>query len=294
MSLRMQKLILPLVPPAVAALATRLMPISALEAYRKRTNDVAVVSYPCSGRTWLRLMLGAAIHSIDGAAKGNPREAYELHHAAYRNPKVPRIYFTHDGEPYYQAPHKLRIDRREYAGRRIVLLARDPRDTLVSWYHELVRRGFGTSGKKAFDGSLEEFVACEWGSIETIIAFNNMWMAHADLGRSFTLIRYEDLKADTFAALRGLCDAIGLGDVTDACLRDAVAFGDFDNMRRMETDNDLNWSAFRPADRDDPESYKTRKGQVGGYREELPAAAVKKLDALVRETSDPRLGYSSS
>jgi hypothetical protein len=49
---------------------------------------------------------------------------------------------------------------------------------------------------------------------------------------------------------------------------------------------------LRPADRNDEESFKTRKGVVGGYTSYFTADDVAWIDARIRERLDPAMGYA--
>jgi len=48
-----------------------------------------------------------------------------------------------------------------------------------------------------------------------------------------------------------------------------------------------------PGDRGNPDSYKVRRGKVGGYRDYFDDAEIARIDALVTETLDPVYGYGS-
>jgi hypothetical protein len=50
--------------------------------------------------------------------------------------------------------------------------------------------------------------------------------------------------------------------------------------------------AFQPADPDDPETFKVRKGKVGGYVDYLGEAEIEFLGRKIREELDPEFGYS--
>jgi hypothetical protein len=70
----------------------------------------------------------------------------------------------------------------------------------------------------------------------------------------------------------------------------ALDFSQFENMKKMEAAGAFDSKILRPGDVRDPESFKVRRGKVGGYREYLSvedqayaAAALTKLD--------PRFGY---
>jgi hypothetical protein len=69
-------------------------------------------------------------------------------------------------------------------------------------------------------------------------------------------------------------------------LEGAVEFSRFDNMRKIEAKG----FARPELDRRDPgdaESYKARKGKVGGYREYLSAGDVDYLNARIQERLSP-------
>ena len=46
-----------------------------------------------------------------------------------------------------------------------------------------------------------------------------------------------------------------------------------------------------PRDKDNPDSYKVRKGKVGGYRDYFTDEEVAAIDARLAETLDPLFGY---
>src|ERR1044072_8130331 len=88
-------------------------------------NDVWIVSYPKSGNTWTRFLIGNLVASPEVVDWSN----IERH--------VPDIYFNSDPQlgklprPRYFKSHE--AYRPEY--RRVVFIVRDPRDVAVSYYH---------------------------------------------------------------------------------------------------------------------------------------------------------------
>jgi hypothetical protein len=88
-----------------------------------------------------------------------------------------------------------------------------------------------------------------------------------------------------------------------AALSRAVAISSFENMRLLEAGTkdaqgtelvaDLNTEALRPKDASDPDSYKVRRGKVGGFADYLAAADIEYLDSVVAKL-DPRYGYGGS
>jgi hypothetical protein len=71
----------------------------------------------------------------------------------------------------------------------------------------------------------------------------------------------------------------------------ALEFSNFDHMKKLETAGTFESKILRAGDARDPESFKVRRGEVGGYREYLDAhdrvyatEATRKLDG--------RFGYT--
>ena len=130
----------------------------------------------------------------------------------------------------------------------------------------------------------------------------NRWLAEWDRPGQLHLLRYEDARADpaaTFAAaLRFLRpDA----EPDPAAVGRAVAIASFDNMRRLEAGDrhapgaelvaDLQEEALRPCDAADPDSYKVRRGKVGGYVDYLAGPDIAFLNRELTRL-DPRYGYT--
>jgi alcohol sulfotransferase len=80
--------------------------------------------------------------------------------------------------------------------------------------------------------------------------------------------------------------------VTAAEVQEAVEFAALDNMKKMEQDTFFKGSGARvkPGDKDNPDSYKTRKAKVGGYRDYFTDAQCEQLEQLVA-LLDPMFGY---
>jgi aryl sulfotransferase len=100
------------------------------------------------------------------------------------------------------------------------------------------------------------------------------------------LIRYEDLQADTAAAL-GAALAFAGRPTTDEDVRRAVAYADFAELRRQELDKGFSETPRRPG------GLFFRRGEVGSWREELTAEQVARIEAA-HGPMMRRLGYELS
>jgi hypothetical protein len=236
------------------------------KAWRERRElapaKVAIVSFPKSGRTWLRMLIGRALCARYGLPEAQVLETFALTRAAGLPPTV----FSHDGTSNTEGRPLSRLDRTKaaYRGKKVLLLCRDPRDTLISCYFEATKR------KRVYDGTLSEFLRDPRYGIEKIVAFYETWSDARGVPEALLVVSYEELHADPGKVLRETLAFLGAGDVPETVLRDAVEYGRFDNMRRIEQAGGLGeGSRLRAADAADASSYKTRQGKVGGWAETL-------------------------
>lgn len=247
----------------------------------ERRADVLLVSYPKCGRTWLTMLLGralalhAGIDEVDYLANDLPGGGSK---------GVPRIRISHDENPHWKTPRGLSRSKRRYREKKIILLVRDPRDVVVSMYFERSRR------ERAYSGTMHEFLYERKGSLETIIAYYNVWARERAQPKGFCMVRYEDLKADPAKELRRIMDFVGLAPA-EAHVQDAVEFASFENMRAMEAGDVLGSGRLRARDPNDKESFKTRKAKVGGFVDYLGPDEIAWMERKIRETLDPVYGY---
>lgn len=247
--------------------------------------DAFLVSFPKCGRTWLKLMLGRALITHFGLEGVGPLNLARISRLAGQ---VPRMRAIHDDFPQWKASGQLTRSREHFQGKRVVLLVRDIRDVVVSNYFQKTRRN------KGFRGDLPSFLRHPIGSVDTLIAYYNIWAENRHVPAGFLLVRYEDLHRDAPGELRRVLAFLGVRDVPDAVIDDAVRYASFDNMRRMEREGAFASGALRPADRKDPESYKTRRGRVGGYVDYLSPEEIAYLDQRISNELSPFYGYQVS
>jgi hypothetical protein len=212
-----------------------------LDRRRRKTRDVAVISYQKSGRTWLRFM---------------------LEHTGVR------IMYDHAG-----AKNRLALPFEDIAQRvwdwddwRVVFLFRDPRDTVVSSYFEATKR---LKESERYHGTISEFVRDPRYGLEKIARFNLHWLASLERLKAAISVSYEDLQQSTEAEFSRVLRFVTGRAPADAVHR-AVAAGRFDNMRKIEValGSKMNeGNKLGGGTPGDQESLKTRRGQVGGWRD---------------------------
>src|SRR5690349_13771395 len=96
-----------------------------------RHADVVIISFPKSGRTFVRAMLSRLFERRFGI---DERRLLEFPMLLTAGSDVPRLLFTHAGDAMRTAD-EIRLHPKEYEHCRVVLLARHPGDVAVSRYH---------------------------------------------------------------------------------------------------------------------------------------------------------------
>jgi len=260
--------------------------------------DVYLLSYPKCGRTWATLQIGRALQQHYGLDVPNLAKLSDF---GERIPEVPLIRLTHDDQPHRKRPDELSTTRDGLAGKRVILISRDPRDVLVSYYHHKSKRErdrqFWFFQKKRrethtpFRGTLSEFLDVEIGGFDTILRYYNIWERLRGVPKEFMLLRYEDMRAEPVRELRRVVDFLGLSAIPDAVLQEAVAYASFDNMHRIESGAEVQSFKLKPGDVSDKNSYKVRRGKVGGHRDELTPEQIARLDAKMAASFTAFYGY---
>ena len=172
-----------------------------------------------------------------------------------------------------------------------VVLVRDPRDAMYSKYRFL--RDFGNWIPARDDieeqGSFAEFLDGRGAGpeplpIEGWTGFYRAWADGADRFERFQVIRFEDLKADTFGTVLRLLDLFGV-DIPKEEVADAVERSSFEAMRKHE-------DTHSAATDDAVNARIMRRGKVGEWQEWFgdPDLARRFQNADLVETA-ARYGY---
>lgn len=269
------------------------------------STEVVIISFPKCGRTWLRLMLGRVIQLHLDLQEVRHRHAkyhdglpdlvnapvLDLHQLTTRCSSIPNITLSHDDGPFWKKPDELVESKTQYKNKKVILLVRDPRDVVVSSYFEKIKRVHVYSDKEPYEGTLSDYLHEPVGSFDTILRFYNIWAEKCHTPRDFLLIRYEDMHVNPRNELRRVLDFIGLHTVNNEQVFEATRFASFENMRKMEEMDALNSFRLRPGDKNDEESYKTRKGKVGGFFDYLTQDEIEYLNRRMSELLTDFYGY---
>jgi Sulfotransferase domain len=215
--------------------------------------DRQFVSFPKSGRSWLRFAL-------------------------YRLKLADKIIFHHDGFEYNDGmmpPFDFNFDRRleryDDEEKMIVYLHRDPRDVMVSLFHQITER-FVDLFK--FNGTISEFIRDPYFGAFNLQEFHSQWMKLCREGRALA-ISYEDCHSDFVKTLEAVLSHYHF-EVEKDLIVNITKEANFENMKNIEgSDNfEAPWLRFRNG------APKVRKGKIGGFFEELSKFDIDYLNGI--------------
>jgi len=278
-------------------------------AFHVLPDDIFLVSYPKSGNTWTRFLLGNLTSPDERITFANVErkvpDIYAKSRQALKRIPAPRVIKSHECfDPRYK---------------RVVYIVRDPRDVAVSAYH-YDRKGkniaddfpvntyianrfmktdeyFGTWGEHAGSWMVNSqnifqlsrlknsFLGtpASWG--ENVMS----WLGARGHDRQFLLVRYEDLLEDAHREMTRIAEFLNLNASPERIAR-AVELSSADNMRKLEAQQNTEWVTTKESRKDIPF---VRAAKSGEWRRTLPAESV----ALIEEAWGPvmkLLGYPLS
>ena len=256
--------------------------------------DIVVVSFGKSGRTWLRVMISHLFRVMYDLPENAVLGFDNFHNL---NKSVPKTFFTHDN--YIKDFTGDRHSKAPFYDKRVILLARDPRDVAVSQFFQWKFRikptkvAINNYPPQGSDISLYDFVMGDnGGSMQAVTDYLNLWAKEVSNMEHFHLLRYEDLRARPREELRQMLDFMEI-EATEAQVNAAVDYSSYENMKKMEGSQQFRLAGGRmmPRDKDNPNSFKVRRAKVGGYRDYFTDEEVIAIDQRLAETLDPLFNY---
>jgi hypothetical protein len=259
-------------------------------------DDIFLVSFPKSGNTWTRFLLGNLMNHHHSVGFANIERLVPdiavFPRADFRRLSCPRVIKSHDCfDPLY---------------RRVIYIVRDPRDVAVSLYHyakkvkniedslpvdAFIERMFvpgrnysGTWGEHVGSWlvnttNIAEFSPLNGGvqprsapSLQTRMEAPGGARGH---GREFLLVRYEDLLQDTQAGLKRIAEFLRL-EANPEQIQQAVERSSADSMRKLESAQNLQWTTTRETRKD---IHFVREAKSGQWMAALGANSVAKIES---------------
>lgn len=239
-------------------------------------NDVFLVSYPRSGNTWARFLIGNLINPDDPVTFANLEfrvpSIYTFPNRVLR--RLPRILKSHDVyDPRYP---------------RVIYIVRDPRDVGVSFYHYnlKVRR---ITDQVTMDEFIDRFVAAKiWPSVDLYGTWEDhvlSWTKMLGGSDRFCLLRYEDMLRDPVAELKKMGPLLNISPSPERLAR-AVELSSADRMRALEK-TQTGWVSTKGTRKDKPF---VRAAKSDNWQSALSENSVRKIEQAWGATM-LKLGY---
>ncbi len=226
-----------------------------------REDDVFIVSYPKSGNTWARFLIGNYITDGNFSFLNSNDYIPDMHAhpekcAAMAGPRIIKSHFSFRPEL-----------------RRVIYIVRDPRDVAVSYYYYYLKYVYNNMPVKPdFQEFFESFIQ---GKVEF-----GLWDRHAMSWcqpgqKDFLLLRYEDMIADAAGALQQMLVFL-YGDFDKDKVQKAVEASRFERMAEQERQQRAKLPRNAASDSSIPF---VRKGSPGNFTEYLSEKNVDEIRA---------------
>jgi Sulfotransferase domain len=231
-------------------------------------DDIFIVSYPRSGNTWTRFLIGNLVHPEVPITFSNLEERvpeiYLFPDRTLRRLPRPRILKSHECfDPRYK---------------KIIYIVRHPRDVAVSYYHYAIKREW-IEESCPIANFVARFIMGEFDvRAKWAAAWDDHVLSWTSLRQGkpgFLLLRYEDMLLNTQNALSMVADLLDL-DSTQDRITNAIEVSSADHMRTLESKEGSQWLLTKETRQDRPF---VRSAKSGDWRTALPAESVVQIEA---------------
>ena len=258
-------------------------------------DDIFLVSYPKSGNTWTRFLIGNLMSPDERITFANVErkvpDIYAESKMTLKKTPSPRLIKSHECfDPRY---------------RRVIYIVRDPRDVALSAYH------YDRKGRNIPDGfPLETYITTRfmktdeyfgsWGehagswlvNSQNILQISRLkegflgtmgswgdnvmsWLGARGHDREFLLVRYEDLLRDAQREMTRISEFLGLANISAEQIAQAVELSSAETMRKMEMAQSNQWVTTKPSRKDIPFVRSAKSGQ---WQHVLPSVSVAEIE----------------
>lgn len=248
-------------------------------------DDVWIITFPKCGTTWTQEMVWLIDHNLDyERAKGeslNSRSVYlEIAGIAKNLPVDTVAAAASKARPRHiksHLPMALLPKQLWTVKPKIIYVSRNPKDVAVSyWHHYQMIMGYRGTREMFLETLLaDQVVYCP--QVQHVLDF---WRLRSE--QNVLFLTYEQMKLNLREVLTKVCDFFGK-QYSDEQLDKLARHLSFDEMKKNPATNnsDLTRGAMAMNGRKGESFEFMRKGQVGDYKNELPAEYIARLDQYI-------------
>lgn len=224
-----------------------------------------LISYPKSGRSRIRF----GLHHV-----GRDQEI-RFHHDGFE--------FNDGARPAHDFSVEKRLERLASV-ERVVFLKRDPRDLLVSLFHQVTGR---FQDFFHYQGTISDFIRDPYFGAEVLRRFYDMW-DQIGARREVLVVHYENCMENPSAAFDKIGRHFGI-ELSSEVWREAAEASSFENMKRVEVSGEFPkpWLKLRNG------HSKVRRGKVGGYTDSLPPDDITYLNSVFGLEDSPVSSFTT-
>lgn len=238
-------------------------------------SDVFIVSYPKSGNTWTRFLIGNVIYQNSQLDFLNVEKLVAdiyLHTDPYlMKIEKPRFLKSHE---YFHPKYK-----------KVIYIVRDPRDVMVSYYFHLVKC-HRINSNYPIDKFATEFISGEFDSYGSWYENVVSWIRVKKNDGNFLLVRYEDMLANTIHEVQRIISFLGIERDLDH-LNTAIKNSSKESMQLLEIKQADRWGTTKGSNLNLPF---VREGKAGAWKEYLSVSATEMVEDAWGEVMQ-ELGY---
>ena len=225
--------------------------------FELRDDDIFIMSHPKTGSTWTQELVWMMVNDLDVEKSNNIKKVE-------KSPNIGKLVDENYGPDFFARMEGRRVIKTHNSfdflpldlteKSKVIYVARNPKDTVVSYYHHLKRKSY-------FFGDFNDFAKC----FKADLCYCHSYWPHLLSGwgrrhhRNVKILWYEDMKADMKATIDDLCEFIEqpLTEKQKNILQDHVKF---ENMKK-------NANAYQNTSYNStvPELHFMRKGIVGDW-----------------------------
>ncbi|CAI0374759.1 unnamed protein product [Linum tenue] len=267
--------------------------------FQPRTDDILLASIPKTGTTWLMALCHSILHrhvdeDDDALTRLNPHEVVPTLDAFFLADQIQemlllepaagpgrrtnrRLFHTH--VPSSSLPEAVKD-----SGCKVVYVARNPKDTVVSmWHFYNVFFKSDAGGMFPLERVVESFCSgvMPYGPFyEHVVGY---WEESRKRPEEVLFLRYEELCREPHEQVRKLASFLGEpftpdgGDLGDAELDKVLWRSSIGRLRNLEVNKSGVWELPNM-----PKSALFRKGSVGDWKNYLTSEMAQRIDQLTR------------